>query len=562
MSRVVSKTFPTSLFLSNIKNTSIFSRDFLAGRSPLHVLAVGPKLGPNCRTESRAASGLANASLSADKVWIKTCSRRHTSPSFYFRRLNSTVSSWSELIQSVTQSTSLDTDLGLKDDKSHDSNVCRVKEQLKQALTSRRSHEQGNLLPSVIASEICKLYELLDSQSDKLAFFTLLSTSLDVDHEVVSKAIATFSRNTSQEEATFLKARERLASSLDPAYKHLLKDIGHLEEGVRTLVNMRKDLLELFADKSVQGISPHLHAFERHLKQHLAQWFSAGFLDLQRVTWNSPAALLEKIMMYEQVHPTSSWNDFKRRLDVDRRCFIFSHRLLPGEPLVILHTALGDHLRANMQGIHVQSSMNNDVTAATFYSISSTQKGLSGIDLGNYLIKVVAQESKKEFPTLLDLGTLSPIPGFAKWLTQKLKSDQDHLSELWKKSSLDQTESFSTDSFKEWLNQLKHHQDTTTNGIEFDENNKKFLLALCARYLYCEKRRGFALDPVANFHLRNGAILWRLNWMADESNRGMDRSYGIMTNYKYDLSQIEGNNKQYVINGKIAVSDSVHGLIA
>eukprot|EP00794_Sanderia_malayensis_P000358 gene358-991_t len=468
------------------------------------------------------------------------------------QRKTSATSSWSELIQSISQM-----DVTSQQDLSPESDIDKVKERLKQALAARRSHEQGNLLPHVIAAEICRLYISLESQDDKFSFFNLLSSTLDVDHDSVLLAVSQFNQSMLRDDATYLKAKERLARNLEPPYKHLLKDVGHLEEGVKTLVNMRKDILDMFSKRSMPAVMPHMHSFERHLKQHLAQWFSAGFLDLERVTWSSPASVLEKIMNYEQVHPTRGWDDFKRRLDNDRRCFIFTHRLLPGEPLVILHCALGDHLRTNMEGIHVasKSSLQN-VTAGTFYTISSTQRGLSGIDLGNYLIKVAAQELKKEFPTINELGTLSPIPGFAKWLTLKLKSDKEYISEVWKESLIIESTPLNHESFENWLQNFKERKQLDTTCKNY-EAYKQFLMTLCARYLYSEKRRGFALDPVANFHLRNGAILWRLNWLADDSVRGINRSFAIMVNYKYDLSQIEQNNKQYVVDGKIAASDKV-----
>ncbi|XP_065056845.1 malonyl-CoA decarboxylase, mitochondrial-like [Rhopilema esculentum] len=476
-------------------------------------------------------------------------------------RMNSTDGSWSRLIESVVQSSS-----SLGSITSEGSSLQKVRGQLQRALAARRSHEQGNLLPSVIASEFCRIYSSFEELDDKLSFFSLISSNLVADEEQISKAINFYKNAGSRGEAAVFKAVERLASSLEPAYKHLIKDIGHLEEGVKFLVNMRKDLLGLMKSDRAAASVPQLHAFERHLKQHLAQWFSAGFLNLERVTWNSPAALLEKVMAYEQVHPTTGWDDFKRRLNEDRRCFIFTHRLLPGEPLVILHTALGDHLRFNMEGIHTPPEINrtpDSVTSATFYTISSTQKGLSGIDLGNYLIKVVVQELKKEFPTLMNLGTLSPIPGFAKWLSQKLKTDPGNINHFLEKHGLLGeiiSGEASADQISTLIKEIEGGNAQETTKMD-STKLQHCLMELCARYLYCEKRRGFALDPVANFHLRNGAIMWRLNWMADKSARGMNRSYGMMVNYKYDLAHIERNNKQYIIDGIIATSDSVYQLV-
>lgn len=546
----------SNMFVQSFRLQSKKSNIVHRGKESLQILIRSESSACNGRHVHQLVQPRALCDATLQRCWTGLGYKNRKPTHACFWRTNSTQASWSQLIESFTKSS--------YEAISEDSAIGKVKDQLNEALAARRSHEEGNLLPSAIASEICKLYSSLEQKEEKYAFFSLISTSLDVNTAWISKSIDLYYKVETREPAVVLKARDRLSNSLDPPYKHLLKDIGHLEEGVRMLMNMRKDLMTILKERSLQngGISS-LHAFEKHLKQHLAQWFSAGFLNLQRVTWNSPAALLEKIMEYEQVHPTRDWDEFKRRLQEDRRCFIFTHRLLPGEPLVILHTALGDHLRSNMEGIHIPPAHNkapDNVTAATFYTISSTQKGLSGIDLGNYLIKVAVQELKTEFPTLEHFGTLSPIPGFAKWLHQKLKSEPDSIENVLKRYVSPQSQS-ALGSFTSWLEMLEDSESRCDDSSEDSHLFKNSLMELCARYLYHEKRRGFALDPVANFHLRNGAVFWRLNWMADRSRRGMDRSYGIMTNYKYNLSQIERNNKQYIIDGIIEVSPSIKEIL-
>jgi malonyl-CoA decarboxylase len=280
---------------------------------------------------------------------------------------------------------------------------------------------------------------------------------------------------------------------------------------------------------------PHWAMIDADLMHLLRSWFNRGFLRLERIDWRTPAIILEKLIEYEAVHAIQGWRDLRRRLEADRRCFAFFHPQLPDEPIIFIEVALTRSMSAHIQPLldinAAVSSANCD--CAMFYSITNCQEGLRGISFGNLLIKQVAEELRREFPHLRRFATLSPLSGFRRWLEQKRVA---HPKELAALSRLDQPD---------W------HLGEVPDALQ------RTLLRLCAFYLLKARQGDEPLDPVARFHLGNGAALERLNWMGDISETGMARSAGLMVNYVYWLNEVERNHERYFREHVIAVSPTV-----
>ncbi|KAK2570748.1 Malonyl-CoA decarboxylase [Acropora cervicornis] len=447
--------------------------------------------------------------------------------------------------------------------------ITQIREMLSKAARMRRTDSTGDLMPNAVAKEVRSFYSSLKTKEEKLSFFLVLERDLGVDHEEVIRATGSLVNAQKNGVAAILRAEEGLRQTLEPAHIQLLSQISKLPGGVKNIVDMRCDLLEGLSDVKDPVPRQELQALSSSVKNLLVQWFAVGLLDLRRITWDSPASILEKIIRYEAVHSIQGWGDLKRRLAPDRRCYIYTHRSMPGEPVVALHTALEYEIADNIQVILSEPEVDRDEyvyelekrTTAVFYSITSTQKGLSGVDLGNFLIKHVVQELQHEFPNIEQYATLSPIPGLRQWLKLQINNAleqeekgvpqmvllEDEVKQIIEINQ--RTVKGPLASFKEILETTDWYQ----NSLMAD-SLKKPLLRLCARYLYEEKRRGFVMDPVGNFHIRNGACMWRLNWLADLSARGMDNSFGIMVNYKYVLEEVDKNNQQYLLNGTVTAS--------
>ncbi|RPI44616.1 MAG: Malonyl-CoA decarboxylase [Betaproteobacteria bacterium] len=337
-----------------------------------------------------------------------------------------------------------------------------------------------------------------------------------------------------------------------PRVKILTQFTG-LPDGVKFLVGMRSDLLDAAAGR------PQLEVLERELSNLLALWFDIGFLELQRITWDSPASLLERLIAYEAVHEIRSWDDLRNRLDSDRRCYAFFHPRMPREPLIFVEVALSKGLAGSIQKLLDESQPAADLRkadTAIFYSISSTQRGLRGISFGNFLIKRVVDELKRDFSTLRDFATLSPIPGFVRWLqsdaaaTASLsRSLQTQLKRLGIEAA-DAHALWGALEGRSWQSESK-----LATGLE------EPLVTACAYYL-AEARQGLRpIDAVARFHLDNGARIERLNWLADTSPKGLKQSAGIMVNYLYDPAEIETNHEAYRLHGRVALSSEMRRLL-
>lgn len=390
------------------------------------------------------------------------------------------------------------------------------------------------------------------SEKGRETFHDILAHDFDIDRQVLSDKIRELQEAQSQEKA--INAEIDLKNALVPPRIILLKQFSSLPSGLKLLIDMRAALLARVKEDR------RLYKLSYDIKELLGAWFDIGMLDLQEITWNSPAALLEKLIEYEAVHEIRSWGDLRSRLDSNRLCFAFFHNKMPSEPLIFVEVALVNKLSSNIQELLNKEDEKNEpeqASTAIFYSISNTQPGLAGISLGNFLIKTVVQELSSEYDQLKHFATLSPVPGFRKWLGQKLASgDEDVLRPREAESMKDR---FACENAAQKLGDILTNEwvkDSETANLV-----KPILTRLCVQYLVEERKGNRALDPVANFHLANGARLERINWLADQSEAGMKRSYGIMVNYYYELGDIEKNHEEYVTKAHIVTSRSVKSLL-
>jgi malonyl-CoA decarboxylase len=335
-------------------------------------------------------------------------------------------------------------------------------------------------------------------------------------------------------------AERRLREALTPSVNALLRLFTGLDDGVKFLVDLRADVLRLGDDS--------LRDLDREMKTHIAALFDVGLLTLRRITWDASASLLEKLIAYEAVHAINSWDDLKNRLDSDRRCYAFFHPAMPNEPLVFVEIALTTGIATELTPLLDARAPDVDVDhaeTAVFYSISNCQPGLAGVNLGTALIKQVVEALRRDLPQLRRFVTLSPIPGFRAWLERELTA-----------GAVDERERELLPA--EPARVVARLADT---GWDVDEAIRPALLALCARYLTTAPE-GRVLDPVANFHLANGATIERIDWMADPSATGRARSFGLMANYLYENDRIAERAEAYAVRGAVPVSSAVRDLLA
>jgi malonyl-CoA decarboxylase len=383
---------------------------------------------------------------------------------------------------------------------------------------------RGEASGLALACEIVSGYQQL-SESERLPFFRRLASDFEVDRDALLAAMDRY-RDSSELENLWDIGR----ASEAPRQK-LFRRINTAPEGTRTLVAMRGHLLrELRSHPELRGV-------DADLKQLFISWFNKGFLQMRRIDWSSPAAVLEKIIAYEAVHEINGWDDLRSRLREDRRCFAFFHPALDDDPLVFVEIALtGEVPDAVAPLLHAEREASDEkISTVVFYSISNCHPGLHQVSFGNFLIKSVVQELRKEMPGLSTFVTLSPVPGFRKWL---LDTDVESL--------------------------VPHHLVQRVRepmGKVIDAEVYEVLLRLCAHYLCRVKSGRMPRDPVARFHLGNGASLHRLNGTADMSAKGCEQSAGIMVNYLYDLPAIEANHDAYFDQGQIATSKAVRRLL-
>ncbi len=380
-------------------------------------------------------------------------------------------------------------------------------------------------------------------------FLEILAVDFDTDHAKVDAAIDVL--HVAGDAKARRAAERALRQILLPPRRRLLTHFNALPEGVKFLVDLRAELI------GMMGGDQALALLEDDLKGLLTAWFDVDFLEMHRITWDSPAALLEKLIAYEAVHEIRDWNDLKNRLDSDRRLFAFFHPRMPEEPLIFVEVALVKGMSASIQELLDPSApLENpdDADTAIFYSISNAQKGLAGISFGNFLIKRVVDHLAAEFKGLTTFATLSPAPGFRNWLARRLKDEGE---KLLLPAELRAAEAAAPEGGVAGLLQAQGWKDARAAAAA-----QPALTRLCAHYLLREKagpKR--ALDLVAHFHLSNGARIERLNWMGDSSSKGLRQSAGIMVNYLYRLDRIEKNHEAYAGEGRVMASSAIRKLV-
>jgi len=397
---------------------------------------------------------------------------------------------------------------------------------------------RGEVSGAALAREAIAAYGELD-EPGREAFFDLLAEEFAPSPEAVARAADAY--RDSPGPNTLLRLQEVVNSARQELFRRLNMAPG----GTITLVAMRQAIL--------RGLPkhPNWRAIDADLLHLFRSWFNRGFLRLERIDWRTSAMVLEKIIQYEAVHAIQGWRDLRRRLESDRRCFGFFHPQLPDEPIIFIEVALTRGMSAQVQPLlEMQAAVASPDQAdcAIFYSITNCQEGLRGISFGNLLIKHVAEELKREFPQLKTFATLSPVPGFRRWLA---RSDT-------------QVQLAVGPDAEARLALLKGIETAGWHLGEVPENLQKLLMRLCAWYLMYarEGNDGDAepLDPVARFHLGNGAALERINWLGDSSDAGMARSAGLMVNYVYRLEDVERNHERYFAGHSVVASRAVEKL--
>ena len=370
---------------------------------------------------------------------------------------------------------------------------------------------RGEASGAARARELLGVLAALDADA-RLEFCRALATDYLPDPARLRAAAEAYLADPTPERASIL------ADAAEPPRQELLRRMNQAHGGTAALVALRQFVLRALR------AHPELAPLDSDLRHLFASWFNRGFLELRRIDWNTPASVLEKLIQYEAVHEIQGWDDLRRRLAIDRRCFAFFHPALPGDPLIFVEVALVRGLSSAVAPLLVEDvAPENDADTAIFYSISNCQDGLRGISFGNFLIKQVVEELKQELPQIRQFSTLSPVPGFRRWVEKRPDAPQalgakdiDDLAPL-------QTE----------------------------------LTRLAAIYLTDPVGR----DPVARFHLGNGARLERINWMGNPAPRGMQESFGVMVNYLYDPDSIEANHEAYATGGRVARSVAVEALL-
>jgi malonyl-CoA decarboxylase len=391
--------------------------------------------------------------------------------------------------------------------------------------------ERGEASGALLARELHEVLRTLDA-GDRHSFARYLATEFQPDTAALRIAAERYLADTTAEAAA------ALGRAADPPRQELLRRMNMAPGGTGTLIAIRSEISAHLRDE------PELKLLDADLKHLFASWFNRGFLELRRIDWQTPAAVLEKLIAYEAVHEIKGWDDLRRRLAPDGRCFGFFHPALPGEPLIFVEVALVKGLATSMPPLLSEDVEKETARAqaacadtAIFYSISNCQIGLRGVSFGNFLIKQVVEELQAEFPQLKQFSTLSPVPGFRRRLAQRLANGSDADAAL-----LPQLENES------WLD----------DPVQ-SEKLRAPLLRLCARYL--TRRPSIGMDPVARFHLGNGARLERINWLANTAPRAIAESFGIMVNYLYDRDSIENNHEAFVRDGAIVRSPDVDALM-
>ncbi|MCC4115455.1 malonyl-CoA decarboxylase [Aromatoleum toluclasticum] len=409
----------------------------------------------------------------------------------------------------------------------------------------------GEVSTRVRAARLADTYLKLDD-AGRHAFLRIIALEFGPEPARIAKAHEAYQAAVGTPKQW--DAEAQLRAAMRSSRIRILTQFNAIPQGVKFLVDLRADLLRFLDDDK------ELKSLDRELEARLTAWFDVGFLELARVTWNSPAALLEKIVQYEAVHEIRSWKDLKNRLGSDRRCYAFFHPRMPQEPLIFVEIALLDALADNVQKLLDENAPAADTEradTAIFYSISATQDGLRGVSFGNFLLKRVVDDLQRDFPRLKTFATLSPIPGLVKWAAKNRKEIVAAFGEEdWKRLAAAGIEGPESPL----LAQVLAGNPGWADDAKLTRALRDPLLKAAATYLLEAKRDKLPLDSVARFHLGNGARVERLNWLADTSVKGLDQSWGVMVNYLYDPDRIVANVESFVDTGHIDAATGVRRL--
>jgi malonyl-CoA decarboxylase len=402
--------------------------------------------------------------------------------------------------------------------------------------------ERGEAAGVSLAKITLDLYKGLDKKNQG-RFFSALLADFSPDPMRVLAASKAYAAEPSAANLLHLNV------ATEAPRQELLRRLNRAPGGTAMILRMRERLLELKREQR------DLEAVDADFRHLLSSWFNPGFLQIVRIDWHTPAYVLEQIIVHEAVHEIRGWNDLRRRLEGDRRCFAFFHPALPDEPLIFVEVALMHRMADRVPPLLDMQSVRDDPTRATtavFYSISNCQPGLRGISLGNFLIKNVVEVLSREFPRLKVYCTLSPIPGFAAWLGLLLNAPDAKYSAPRARALKAVGRVLGVDVFK--------FASEPDSAIERLAPLKQPLTQLCATYLlHRADGSETAQDPVERFHLNNGAKLEQINWMADGSRKGLAASLGLMVNYLYEPNAIEVNHERFM-HGEIVASRRVRSL--
>ncbi len=414
----------------------------------------------------------------------------------------------------------------------------------------------GEVSQRARAADIGRTYLGLNAEG-RHNFFELLARDYGTNEEELARTIHDWQKLYPDGDALSRREVEtRMCELLFSPRIRLLSRFNALPEGVKFLVDMRAELISLAREE------PRLKCLDNDLRRLLASWFDVGFLELKSISWDAPASLLEKLAQYEAVHAVRHWIDIKNRLAADRRCYAFFHPQMPDEPIIYVWVALVKGISGNVQALldsrHRTVEDPAAADTAIFYSISNAQAGLRNISFGNFLIKRVVNDLAADFSNIKTFATLSPIPGFCAWLQQRVAEEGVSLLLPNERKALESVLEQPLD--EEYPRLCKDHSLWYRNQSR-EEAIRGPMMRLCAIYLSEAKRDNHALDPVAHFHLSNGASMKQINWLADTSSKGFRQSAGMMINYLYRSGQIEKNHEAYSAEGEIRKSGTFKALL-
>lgn len=394
------------------------------------------------------------------------------------------------------------------------------------------------------ASGVARAREILGHYAElttgpRIAFFEALAERFGTDPARLEQAIASWRVNPSD-----LTAAEVHAAS-EPRRQELFRRLNLAPGGTVALVRMREQLMDFLGHRQKD-----LAAVDADFVHLFSSWFNRGFLVLRHIDWSTPAIVLEKIIRYEAVHEIRGWDDLRRRIDPpDRRCYAFFHPALVDDPLIFVEVAVEREIPGAIAPILASGRQQfvepDKARIAVFYSISNCQRGLTGVSFGNFLIKQVVEEICRELPKLTTFVTLSPVPGFARWLAGELKDENSSAINAGDRITFE----------------LLDRPHWWTDPEIFSQLEGPLMRAAAWYFLRARNRRGTPVDPVARFHLGNGARLERINWLADTSERAIEQAYGLMVNYQYDLDHIEKNHEAYAEGRTVVASGAVQRLL-